>query len=470
MRVIALLFVTVFSYCNIEAKSNTFIFGQHSDVKSGSVSVSMITNHLGGEETIVETMVNEDGSFIVPLEISKTGIGLMSLGERRYYLYLEPGSRLDFDFDSKRDKALHIKGDDGASECLCTYGDEFLFPNKANSVILSPGTTVLKEHHENLKPLSVDERLTYIEKQRQLELDFVESCEGAPSDFMEYLEVYANGKWLSTQLRYVDYKSLDSGKKTQYHQMLKDLSLDEDRMVLYPAFGVFIDNYLLNRTGEAVNRSLDYFKDWAMLYEYGRDFMDELGMATREYMLTRLLFNNLNPRKADSMKEPYQALMASVKSAEHKELLQRKWDRAFKFAGGSSAPDITFVSAEQEQGYLSDYRGKYVYLSFWAKWCGKCISEMEASESNRKAAQHPNIEFLFVNVDEDRGDWLNHPSRKSTTGTHVWTPGIKSEAAKSYEIFSLPRYYLIDPNGDFISSFPKASSPEFVSFVQSLSK
>lgn len=450
------------------AQSNTFVFGNNPALKGGNVSVSMVTSQLDGEETIVETMINPDGSFIVPLEIQQAGIGIMTLMDDRYYLYLEPGNRLQFSFDRTRDKALQVEGDEGASECLCAFGDKFNFATKENSIILAPGTVVLTEHHENLKHLSPDERMAYIDGKRRDELAFADACSDASAAFRDYLKVFVNGKWLSAQLRYVGYQDLNDASKTSFHAAIGDFDLNDVAALDNPGYGVFIDNYLMHRTSEAVNRKLDYFKDWEMLYEYGCNLMEEISGQAREYMLTRLIFTNLNPRKAASMESVYTSMTANLKTPRYLELLEKKWARAFKFAGGSTAPDISFVSEEKKQSWLSDYRGKYVYLSFWAKWCGKCIDEMAASEANRVAAQDKEIEYLFVNVDENRADWLDHPSRESTTGTHVWTPGIKSDAAKTYEIFSLPRYYLIDPEGEFVDGFPKASDPEFVTYMKSL--
>lgn len=57
-----------------------------------------------------------------------------------------------------------------------------------------------------------------------------------------------------------------------------------------------------------------------------------------------------------------------------------------------AAPDFTLVDQYGNEHTLSDYKGKTVFLNFWATWCGPCKKEM------------PDIQQLYLDHGENTGD------------------------------------------------------------------
>jgi len=113
---------------------------------------------------------------------------------------------------------------------------------------------------------------------------------------------------------------------------------------------------------------------------------------------------------------------------------------------GDPAPDFTALSlVEGETVKLSEYRGKVVYLDFWASWCPPCLTSLP--QFNQLSEEFPASQFqmLAVNVDENPDK-----ARKFLRKHPVRYPSAMDPKAKLPEKFGLktmPTSYLIDRKG-----------------------
>ncbi|MDC0358963.1 TlpA family protein disulfide reductase [Oligoflexia bacterium] len=68
---------------------------------------------------------------------------------------------------------------------------------------------------------------------------------------------------------------------------------------------------------------------------------------------------------------------------------------------GDVAPDIELTDMDGKVVRLSDYRGKFVLLSFWASWCQPCIVEMPSLERLYQTLQAKGFVVVSVGVDDE---------------------------------------------------------------------
>lgn len=151
------------------------------------------------------------------------------------------------------------------------------------------------------------------------------------------------------------------------------------------------------------------------------------------------------------------------------------------FPKGSASP--AFENYENYAGgktSLSDLKGKYVYIDLWATWCGPCIKEIPALKKVEKQYEGKNIEFVSISVDEGRGykgdaaeaykGWKKMVNEKELGGMQlIADDGFRSQFIQDYKVNGIPRFLLIDPNGNIVSAdAPRPSSSALIDLFNEL--
>jgi peroxiredoxin len=107
------------------------------------------------------------------------------------------------------------------------------------------------------------------------------------------------------------------------------------------------------------------------------------------------------------------------------------------------APDFQLTTLEGETLRLSDLRGQWVILNFWATWCEPCVRELPDLIA---LAQETETRLLAINMREDEATVRAFLAKHQLELTVLMSPDDATLAA--YQVLSLPQTVLIHPIGE----------------------
>ncbi|NML38677.1 TlpA family protein disulfide reductase [Chitinophaga sp. G-6-1-13] len=154
----------------------------------------------------------------------------------------------------------------------------------------------------------------------------------------------------------------------------------------------------------------------------------------------------------DPLEKLYRQLAPAAQQTAAGSRLAKRLEVLKRSAIGQPMIDFTQADVNGKPVRLSDFKGKYVLLDFWASWCGPCRAENPNVLKAYNTFKDKNFTVVGVSLDDKADKWKKAIGEDKMPWMQVSDlKGFRNEVAQQYGIQAIPCSFLIDPQGIIIA-------------------
>lgn len=153
----------------------------------------------------------------------------------------------------------------------------------------------------------------------------------------------------------------------------------------------------------------------------------------------------------DTITQTMENFTPEVKKSEYYKQAKTIYESIKRVSISQEAPDFSIPDIDANLTQLSDFRGKYVLIDFWASWCAPCRASNPTLVKVYDTFKSRNFEIVGVSVDKNRERWLKAIEADGLQWTNLSNLNGWDETATTYGVKAVPQNFLIDPNGIIIA-------------------
>lgn len=411
---------------------------------------------MGTQEVIMRyngasSMVGDSRDIILRTDADGKFDTVLPLERPEYYsinrntLWLNPGDELEVAItQDNREATFRGRGAEAN-----VYMKERLFPKGGS--FLEGGSNVQENFGQTV------ELIRELAAKREKQLD---ELKDVSNEFRQLERARIYGDVINSYLSYNSYAREYNGKSSEEIAVVEQQNISEVAAEIKEKVGYLNDERYLDI---AVVRDILYYR---MDPAYAEVFVGYVpGDRCRELYESSGKVAGLRHALNQQIVDDCRAYIDSMKQTDFAAELEAKVDQAARLLPGQPAPDFVMTDSLGNEKRLSDFKGKVIYIDLWATWCGPCIQESPAFAE--LSVRYPDILFLQISRDEQRGAWLSYIAHKNSPLPQY--NSVDMNLLEGWQMYYIPRFILVDQDQKIINAYaPRPSSEEIVQLLDNL--
>jgi thiol-disulfide isomerase/thioredoxin len=444
MKKLTFSFILLLITCSVFASKNSVtIKGNIKNSTEPKVSFAFINDYIPNTPfppDIELDIINN--TFSITKEIDVPTLATFKYEKNTIVLFLEPGDQLSMSFDGADFlKSLKFEGKGAIhNNFVAEYQRQFYPPDFIFRDFIASTSAV--------------DFIAHFNKARKQQMDMIKKDKKISKNFREYMEARSTYAYGSNVLNYVPiYQNANKTREKpelpeDFYKGLDNLDLNKPEFLHLQPYRSFLSVYLYMKFTEITEKEENYNSDNYFLDQY--DLINKtLNGKVREVKLAELLMSLCKYGNREQFETKYAIFKNEVSNKEYLRPIEVELTIQAALAPGNKAPDFKLADLDGKMVSLSDFQGKVIYVDFWASWCGPCLQEAPAAVKLKEHYKdNDDVLFLYISIDDDEDAWRKMIEKKELKGVHVLSKGWNSSVPKDYNISGIPRYYIIDRNGN----------------------
>jgi len=451
MKVKIISYLLFLSSC-ISWAQNVTIKGIAGSHKGKEISIYLYDDLITKSQTLQSSdTVDARGNFELTLSIKHTQIAVIKTGNLSGTIYVRPNYIYGIIFPEK-DTARFIGGGNEQNVSIIINGDS----TELNARIIDFNTCFDDFWAKNYKAFLANKAHQKLDS-FQLQIN------------KRYEKV--NQPYFKTYIEYT-FASMNEtiGRHHAYlaKRYLLERPINYNNYEYMAFFNQYFNQYIqkqnTTKNGNLILDAINEQGEYKHLNELLKNDATLANDTLRELVILKSLYDLYfvpHYQKA-KIKQMLEQLQATSTIKEHKKICFNVLRNLNNMQNGQAAPGFSLPNIKRDIVSLSAFKGRYVYLNFFATWCTDCLQELKKEEQLYKKY---NDKVMFVSVCTD-DDTLLFKNFLKQNPLYKWTflyGGKNKSLTEQYNLKSLPIYYLISPDGYLVQS-PALKPDEGIEF------